>query len=298
MPQLAVSQFTTMPRSWSEDLQAYRAAGVGLVEVCEAKLPQDGERAEMQLARLLAAGMRVSSVQARVHAVFPDGQAPRPEPVAERVERFHRSIDLFGRALPGSGVPLVLISGAAPGRDLRAGWETLRQVVPELVAHAAERGLRIGIEALHPVLMHTDTFVWRLEEARELVAAVDHEACGLIVDLWNLFWDRDIAQRIAQVEGDRIFGVHVADWWREGPRGIADRALPGDGIVDLPRLLAAVHATGYRGPYALEVLSDERLPDSLWRRDPVDVVRRGLEGIRSAWRAAELPEEEDEAISA
>ena len=49
----------------------------------------------------------------------------------------------------------------------------------------------------------------------------------------------------------------------------------GDGIADLPRVVANLRSIGYRGPLSLELFN----PD-LWEQDPAHVVRRGLDRIR------------------
>ena len=66
--------------------------------------------------------------------------------------------------------------------------------------------------------------------------------------------------------------------------------LPGDGIADAAGLLAILREGGYDGWLELEIFSDDGLmeddfPDSLWREDPVELIRRGRERIFDAWNA-------------
>jgi sugar phosphate isomerase/epimerase len=63
---------------------------------------------------------------------------------------------------------------------------------------------------------------------------------------------------------------------------------PGDGVIDLPALFGALEAGGYDGWYDLEIFSDngtfgDDYEDSIWKQDPVEVVRRGREGFERAW---------------
>ena len=51
----------------------------------------------------------------------------------------------------------------------------------------------------------------------------------------------------------------------------ADRVLPGDGMVDLPRVIAIFRKIGYSGPLSLELFNRE-----LWNQDPLEVVKRGI----------------------
>ena len=54
-----------------------------------------------------------------------------------------------------------------------------------------------------------------------------------------------------------------------------DRVMVGEGIADLPRVIANLRTIGYRGPLSLELFNRR-----LWEQDPLEVVTRGLERIR------------------
>ncbi len=55
----------------------------------------------------------------------------------------------------------------------------------------------------------------------------------------------------------------------------ADRVMVGDGIADLPRVIANLRSIGYDGPLSLELFNR-----TLWEQDPLDVARRGLDRVR------------------
>jgi sugar phosphate isomerase/epimerase len=56
----------------------------------------------------------------------------------------------------------------------------------------------------------------------------------------------------------------------------ADRVMMGEGIANLPRVIANLRAIGYRGPISLELFNR-----TLWQQDPAAVVSRGLERIKA-----------------
>jgi hypothetical protein len=67
--------------------------------------------------------------------------------------------------------------------------------------------------------------------------------------------------------------------------------LPGDGVADILSMLRSLDAGGFDGWYELEILSDDgrierRLPDSLWARDPREVVSAGRSQFLRLWRAS------------
>ncbi|MGH7715301.1 MAG: hypothetical protein ACREML_04810, partial [Vulcanimicrobiaceae bacterium] len=47
-----------------------------------------------------------------------------------------------------------------------------------------------------------------------------------------------------------------------------------EGTIPTRDLLSAVERTGYKGPYVLEIFSEESLPNSLWSGDIAAHLRR------------------------
>lgn len=282
-PLFSVSEFTTWFQTFEQDVELYAALGVRGIEVCQRKLSEDPAQALTQLQRIEDEGLSVTSVQPRCHALFNDTMCPELHDPDERASRFRATIDLFAQAFPGRGLPLVAISGNAPDHNHRLTHATARRIYSELARYAADHGVRIMFEPLNPILMNIDAFICGLDEAMRLIEDVDHEAFGLMLDVWHVWREPAIAERIAQLDGSRIFGVHVGDWPKQEPRHYADRVLPGDGAIDLPAIFGAIHQSGYRGAYCLELFSLETFADSLWRQDAADVVRRGRHGFEVAW---------------
>ena len=87
---------------------------------------------------------------------------------------------------------------------------------------------------------------------------------GLIVDSFQTLVRKEDPNSIRRIPGDRIFHVQLAD----APAIEMDllslsrrfRALPGEGTLDLIGFVSAVLATGYRGPFSLEIFRDSFPP--------------------------------------
>jgi len=286
LPLFSVSQYTTYPLTFEQDVELYAALGVDGIEICEEKLSTDRGRARDQLAAVAQSDLKVTSVQPRFHSPFPHKNtvAGDPQTPAGRLAALRETVDLFSESLPGENIPLVTGGGIAPGYDFRLAHRTAREVYPDLSDYAADRGIRLMFEHLHPVLMNAFTFICTLDEAMALIEDVDRPNFGLGLDVWHVWHERDIVERVEGL-GDRIFGVHIGDWPQGGPRMHSDRVLPGEGVIDLAGLLGAIERSGYQGAYCLEIFSGEQLPDSLWRQDPAKVIERGREGFRRAWKA-------------
>jgi len=102
-------------------------------------------------------------------------------------------------------------------------------------------------------------------------------------------WNSETLLEDIERECPRFVGVHVADW-RDATRSWADRALPGDGVSDLPSILGALEGAGWDGFYDLEIFSDNGTfgnawPDSLWDVPADELARRGRVAFMRVWDA-------------
>ena len=286
-PIFGFSQFTTWPWSFERDLEGYRTHGASAIEICEFKLAHQSY--EAQLRTLSESGLTVASVQAHCHSIFLDSMYTRMSETADRIAAIEHAIELTAPYLP-EGTPFVVITGAAPDGNLRKARETSVESLKRLGEFAAQRKMRIAFEPLNPVNLHTDTAVWGLDQGLEVVDAVAHPHVGLCLDTWNVFMTPDLERLIAQAAG-QLFVVQLSDW--RTPRSNADRHTLGDGIIHHERIFRAIRATGYKGAWVIEILSDFALPDSLWKRDLDEVLAGNTRAFQSLW-AASSPENHGE----
>jgi len=277
---LGISQYTTWPLTFDEDLRLYRRLGFRYIEVCEAKL--DSANPHPQLRNLIESGLEVSSIQPRFHSPFPNSLRPRPHSVEKRVGWLRDSIRLFGRYFPGT--TLVLNTGLAPQGNFALAHEVAVREFKAIAPFAADHGVRVALEPLHPVYMNTDTFICSLAQAGRMIEAVDHPAFGLFLDVWH-YWEEPDGPAEIRRQRKKIFGVHLSDWRR--PRAFGDRLLPGAGELPLADMVRTIRRAGYQGVYTLEIFSDLKLKDSLWSR-PQRTAREGKRALARLWRQAVL----------
>ena len=106
----------------------------------------------------------------------------------------------------------------------------------------------LGLEALHPMDITTWSMVRTINQALDIIDEIDLPHFGLMLDLYNTWWDPQIIPGIRRAgAGGRIKGVHMADW-RNPTRSFTDRTIPGRGIIPLERLIAEVEAHGLDRP--------------------------------------------------
>jgi sugar phosphate isomerase/epimerase len=187
-------------------------------------------------------------------------------------------VELIAPFAPGA--VFVTNTGPAPDGNLH---EAIRQVVThhrELADIAADHGVRIALEPLNPVLLNAETAIWTYGQALDVVQEVGRENVGVCLDLWNVWQDPDLVPRLADAP-DRLFLLQVSDW--RTPRSRMDRRGVGTGDIPVGRLLHAAHGVGYRGPWVLEIFSDN-VPDSLYETDLDDLLRTNRTALEAAWR--------------
>lgn len=161
---------------------------------------------------------------------------------------------------------LVLVSGGLPpgSRDLAGARDRVGDALAELAPYAAEHGVRLAVEPLHPMYAADRCVVSTLGQALALAAPFPPAQVGVVVDTYHLWWDDRAASAIERAgrEG-RIHSFQLADWVTPLPQGVlTGRGQLGDGSVDLRWFRERVDAAGYTGPIEVELFNS-----ALWKGD-------------------------------
>lgn len=273
-----ISEFTTWPWSFEQDVELYAALGVETIEICEFKL--DEKKLADQLDLIRQNGLTVSSVQPSVRTLFPSQSQPTPKDVPDRMARFKDTIERFRPV--AAGVPFVTNTGNPPDGNMQEVLDTATREYRKVADFAAEHGARVALEPLNAAIMNVESSIWTLQQGMDVVAAVDRPNFGICLDAWNIWQNADILDAIRAC-GDRIFVVQLSDW--RTPRSYQDRVIPGQGSIPLPPMLRAIHESGYQRPYVVEIFSGD-VPDSLWKGDLSAVIRESRDGLDRAWNEA------------
>ncbi len=278
--QFGVSEFTTWPWSFEQDVETYARLGVETIEVCEFKLADQPARIPERVALIGQHGLTASSVQPATRTLFPSQSQPEPIDVPARMARFRQAIETFAPLLPGA--PFVTNTGIAPNGNIQRLLDVAVTEYRAAADFAREHGARVAFEPLNPTIMNVESAIWTLDQAMDLVAAVDRDNFGICFDTWNIWQNAGIVESIRAC-GDRIFVVQLSDW--RTPRSFQDRLVIGQGAIPLPPLLRAIHESGFRGAYALEIFSGD-VPDALWKADLSKVIEDSRAGLEAAWQQA------------
>lgn len=229
-----------------EKLNAIAAAGFDGVEIFENDLLYfDGSPADVR--RICQdLGLRILLFQP-----FRDFEAAPRARMQKNFDRAEIKFDVMEQL----GADLMLVcSNTAP--DTIDDDAVAAEDLCALGQRAARRGFRIGYEALA-----WGRRVNRFGHAWKIVQAADHAAVGLVVDTFHTFAVEDDDAPIADIPGERIFFVQLADapLMRLDPLSWSRhfRCFPGQGGMAVTRFTRNVLASGYAGPISLEIFNDE-----------------------------------------
>lgn len=175
---------------------------------------------------------------------MPDAQFRRS------LERAERKFDLM-QAL---GVSTLLVCSNTSPLSLADMDRSVSQLY-ELAERAARRNIRIGYEAL-AWGRHVNLY----RQAWEIVKKANHPHLGLVLDSFHTLSLNDDPSGIAEIPGDKIFFLQMADAPRMGLDVLQwarhFRCFPGQGQFDVENFLEQVLLAGYNGPLSLEIFND------------------------------------------
>jgi sugar phosphate isomerase/epimerase len=258
LARLSLNQVTTQRWSLHEAIEGCARAGIPAIGVWRDKLAEIGLAQATRLVR--DAGLRVSSVCRG--GMFPAATAAER---SARIEENRRAVD---EAAALDADVLLLVCGPAPDRDIAAARTMVREGIAALLPYAQERGVRLGIEPLHPMFAGDRSVIVTLAEANALVEAFASPMLGVVADVYHIWWDPDLYAQIERARG-HIFGFHVNDWIVPPPDPLLGRGMMGDGVIELRRIRTAVDAAGYTGPIEVEIFNQ-----ALWAMPGDEVLAR------------------------
>ncbi len=257
---VSLNQYTVKPLSLAQAIDACARHDVGAIAPWRDKVAEMGVQRAARAIR--AAGLRVSSLCRG--GFFPAATASGRS----------AAIDANKRAIEAAALGttvLVLVPGAANGVSLPDARAMVADGIAAVLPFAVEHGVRLAIEPLHPMMIAERSVIASLAEANDLAQSFASPSVGVIVDVYHVFWDYRVHHEIARA-GERILGFHLSDWRTPAGDVTADRAMIGDGSIDLAGLAASVGRAGYRGDIEIEVLNAK-----LWQGDQDAVLTTALE---------------------
>ncbi|MFZ0013196.1 MAG: sugar phosphate isomerase/epimerase family protein [Acidimicrobiia bacterium] len=197
--------------------------------------------------------------------------APSEEEFEANVADNLRAVD--EAAVLGTDV-VVLVCGGVAGDGLDESRSQVARGISLVAPHAADRGVRLAIEPLHPMYAADRSVIVTLAQALDLAEQHPPELVGVVIDTFHLWWDPDVWAQIARA-GKRIFAYQVCDWLDPLPDVLMGRGMMGDGVIEFRHFTEAVTEAGYDGPIEVEIFNEE-----IWAREPGSVIDEMVDRFR------------------
>ncbi|WP_406381556.1 sugar phosphate isomerase/epimerase family protein [Streptomyces sp. NBC_01618] len=258
---LSINQETIKQWSLPELAEGCVKAGVDKVGLWRAPVQEYGIERTAQL--LSDSGLSVTSL---CRGGFFTALDP-----AERARALDDNRAAIDEAAALSTDTLVLVSGGLPAgsKDLHGARERIADALGQLAPYAAERGVRLAIEPLHPMFASDRCVVSTLSQALDIAERFPADQVGVVVDTYHIWWDDQAPAQIARAgAAGRIHSFQLADWITPLPAGVLlGRGQLGDGAVDFRAFRSQVEATGFDGPVEVEIFNE-----TLWARDGAEAL--------------------------
>jgi sugar phosphate isomerase/epimerase len=260
LARLSLNQRTTAGWTLREAIDGCVAGGLPSIGVWREPVAEVG--LSTATAWLRDSGLRVSSV-------CRGGFFTVADPAARREAHDENLRALDETAALGAPV-LVLVPGGLPegDRDLAGARARAGEAIAALAPEAADRGVRLGIEPMHPIYAADRGVVSSLRQALDIAEQHPVDQVGVVVDTFHLWWEPGVLGQVARA-GDRLAAYQIGDWITPlPPDALLARGMVGDGHIDFAAFTAAVAATGYRGDVEVEIFNAD-----LWAKPGAEVVQ-------------------------
>lgn len=262
---LCISEATTLPLPFAEDVAAYADAGCPALEVWLTKLEQhlQGHSGADTVRLLEERSITLAAAAYQGGLLLSQGDARRAH-----YEHFQKRLELCALF----GIPtLLLIADFAEPVD-RTSLERAVVSLAQAGQMAAALGVRLALE-----FRGKSTFCSSLDTAAALVRQCGQKNIGLCLDVFHYYTGPSKPEDLALLTAENLFHVQLCDL-AGVPRELAtdaDRVLPGDGDFHFEPVLGRLRQIGYDGYVSLELLNP-----TLWQVKPTQVAEVGLAALR------------------
>lgn len=259
LERLSLNQRTTANWSLRQAIDGAVAAGLPSIGLWREPVAEVGvETARRWIAE---SGLRVSSL---CRGGFFTASDP-----AERAVAIQTNREAIDETAALHADCLVLVPGGLPDgdRDIGAARRRVVEAIATLAPYAADRGVRLAIEPMHPIFAADRGVVSTLAQSLDMAEQFDAAVVGVVVDTFHVWWDPDVLDQIARA-ADRIFSYQTCDWITPFPAdSLLSRGMMGDGHIDFELITSAVTAAGYQGDAEVEIFNAD-----VWAAPGDDVV--------------------------
>lgn len=260
LSRLCVHTITTKPWSLEIAVEQYARAGIPGIAVWRDVL--EGRSISAVRSLIANAGLQVVSLVRGGFFAAADAAA-RKRAVEDNLRMIAEAAEL--------GAPLiVLVCGADPAQPLAESRKQILDAIREIAPVAADAGVKLAIEPLHPMYTDTKSAIPTIKSANDACVELGLDNVGVALDVYHIWWDPEVENEIRRCgEIGALFGFHVCDWRVPTRDFLLDRTIMGEGCIDVAGIRRMVDAAGYTGFIEVEIFSSE-----LWATDQSKYLQR------------------------
>ncbi len=264
LPRLSLNQATVNKLSVAEAVDLCVRHEIPAIGLWRERVAEAGLAAAA--AKVRASGLQVSTL-CRGGFFTHAGATARAAAIADNKAAIAEAAEL------AAGTLVLVSGGLVPGsRDLSLARRMIADAIGELIPVAQRYGVRLGVEALHPMFAADRCVITRLGEALDLALQFPPDAVGVVVDTYHVWWDAALFADIARAR-DRIVSYQLCDWVLPLPADVLlGRGHVGDGVIDFPPISQAVREAGYGGYVEVEIFNQD-----IWNDAPDDTAGKARE---------------------
>lgn len=269
-----LSQATTLPCSFADDVANYADAGCQAMEVWLTKLENHLETATLAATRTLLAdrGMTLAAAAYQGGLLLSQGEARKAH-----YDHFRKRLDLCQQL----EIKTLLIAADFVDTLDAAALDRALVSLTQAAQWAAGFGVTLALE-----FRARSSFCASLDTALALVHQCGEPNVGVNLDVFHYYTGPSKFEDLGLLTLERLAHVQLADL-----SGIArelatdsDRILPGDGDFQLWPILDVLRRLKYQGWVSLEVLNP-----TLWRANPKQVAEIAYTALRQILGQAAVP---------
>ena len=260
-----LSEATTLPRTFAEDVAAFTEAGCPAIEVWLTKLEQHLERHTPTETRQLLdeRGAKLVAASYQGGLLLSQGEQRKAH-----YDHFRRRLDLCQQF----GIGTLLVVGDFGIRPDETSLQRAVVSLAQAAQWAAGFDVRLALE-----FRGGDAFCASLDTALTLVRACGEPNVGVNFDLFHYYQGPSKFEDFDHLRAGELAFVQVCDV-AGIPRELmsdSDRVLPGDGDFQIEPILNRLRQIGYDGFVSLELLNP-----TIWQMNPAQVAELGFAALR------------------
>ncbi len=259
MNRLCIHSITNKPWGLDTLIEKYSGSGVPAITIWEDAIKDHGAKSAGD--KLRKSGLKVVSYARG--GFFPDLSELKREENIDRNKRMIEDASLIGAPL------MVLVCGADPGQSLQHSREQIRSGIEAVLPVAADFGVKLAIEPLHPMYADTRSAINTLSAANDLAEYFNSEWVGVAIDVYHLWWDPDLKEQIQRCgRKGNILAFHICDWNVPTQDLLLDREIMGRGCIPVNEISKWVDDAGFEGFREVEIFSNR-----YWKQDQDSFLR-------------------------